>query len=160
MKTYLITGGAGFVGSNLAIEFKNNNSNIRVISLDNLRRRGSELNIQRLVNNGVEFVHGDIRNKEDLEDLGRIDVLIECSAEPSVLAGFNSSPNYLLNTNLVGTINCLEYARQYKADFVYLSTSRVYPLKIINNLNFEEAPTRFNLSVMQSSPGASSEGIY
>ncbi len=159
MKTYLITGGAGFVGSNLAIEFKNNNPDIRVVTLDNLRRRGSELNIQRLVNNKVEFVHGDIRNKEDFEGLGKIDVLIECSAEPSVLAGFNSSPNYLINTNLVGTINCLEYARQCKADFVYLSTSRVYPLKIINDLNFEESPTRFNLSDIQNIRGASSKGF-
>ena len=91
MKTYLITGGAGFVGSNLAIEFKNNNPDIRIVALDNLRRRGSELNIQRLVSNKVEFVHGDIRNKEDFEGLGKIDVLIECSAEPSVLAGFDSS---------------------------------------------------------------------
>lgn len=159
MKTYLITGGAGFVGSNLAIEFQSNNHDIRVIALDNLRRRGSELNIQRLVSNGVEFVHGDIRNKEDFEGLGKIDVLIECSAEPSVLAGFNSSPNYLINTNLTGTINCLEYARQSNADFVYLSTSRVYPLKTINNLNFEESPTRFNLSQVQKIPGASSKGF-
>jgi CDP-paratose 2-epimerase len=159
MKTYLITGGAGFVGSNLAIEFKKNNPDIRVVTLDNLRRRGSELNIQRLVNNGIEFVHGDIRNKEDFEGLGNIDVLIECSAEPSVLAGFNSSPNYLLNTNLVGTINCLEYARQCKADFVYLSTSRVYPLKVVNGLNFVEESTRFNLSKVQTTPGVSSKGF-
>jgi CDP-paratose 2-epimerase len=159
MKTYLITGGAGFVGSNLAIEFKKNNPEIRVVTLDNLRRRGSELNIQRLVNNGVEFVHGDIRNKEDFEGLRNIDVLIECSAEPSVLAGFNSSPNYLLNTNLVGTINCLEYARRCKADFVYLSTSRVYPLKVVNGLNFVEESTRFNLSEVQNTPGVSSKGF-
>jgi CDP-paratose 2-epimerase len=43
MKTYLITGGAGFVGSNLAIEFKNNNTNVKIIALDNLRRRGSRV---------------------------------------------------------------------------------------------------------------------
>jgi len=159
MKTYLITGGAGFVGSNLAIEFKNNNPDIRIIALDNLRRRGSELNIKRLVSNKVEFVHGDIRNKEDFEGLGKIDVLIECSAEPSVLAGFNSSPNYLINTNLVGTINCLEFARQCNADFVFLSTSRVYPLKIINALIFEESSTRFNLSDIQNIPGVSSKGF-
>ena len=59
----------------------------------------------------------------------------------------------------MGTINCLEFARQCKADFVFLSTSRVYPLKIINNLNFEELPARFNLSDIQNIPGASSKGF-
>ncbi|KCZ70526.1 nucleoside-diphosphate-sugar epimerase [Candidatus Methanoperedens nitroreducens] len=159
MKTYLITGGAGFVGSNLAIEFKKNKQNIRVIALDNLRRRGSELNIPRLIENGVEFIHGDIRNKEDFQDVGEADVIIECSAEPSVLAGFESSPEYLINTNLLGTVNCLEYARKCGADFLFLSTSRVYPIKIINSLNFTETATRFELSNEQSIIGISSKGL-
>lgn len=159
MKTYLITGGAGFVGSNLAIEFKKNKQNIRVVALDNLRRRGSELNIPRLMENGVEFIHGDIRNKEDFQDVGEADVIIECSAEPSVLAGFESSPEYLINTNLLGTVNCLEYARKCGADFLFLSTSRVYPIKIINSLNFTETSTRFELSNEQSIIGISSKGL-
>ena len=159
MKTYLITGGAGFVGSNLAIEFKNNGKDLRVISFDNLKRRGSELNIQRLLANGVEFIHGDIRNREDIEAVGNVDVIIECSAEPSVLAGFHSSPDYLINTNLLGTINCLEYARKCGADFVFLSTSRVYPVKTINDLNFAKTPTRFELSEEQGIVGASSRGL-
>jgi len=159
MKTYLITGGAGFVGSNLAIEFKNNKQNVRVVALDNLKRRGSELNIKRLAENGVEFIHGDIRNREDFEAVGNVDIIIECSAEPSVLAGLNSSPDYLLNTNLLGTINCLEFARKCDADFVFLSTSRVYPVKTINSLNFTETPTGFELSEEQVVVGASSKGF-
>jgi CDP-paratose 2-epimerase len=89
-KRYLITGGAGFVGSHLAIHIKRDYENVVVISLDNLKRRGSELNIKRLNDYGVEFVHGDIRNKEDLNSVGKIDYLIECSAEPSVLMGYSS----------------------------------------------------------------------
>lgn len=154
----LVTGGAGFVGSNLSIEFKKNKKDFHVVALDNLRRRGSELNIPRLKENGVEFIHGDIRNREDFEAIGKTDVILECSAEPSVLAGFHSSPDYLLNTNILGTINCLEYARKYGADIVFLSTSRVYPTKTINNLNFIETPTRFELSNEQNIPGVSSEG--
>jgi dTDP-D-glucose 4,6-dehydratase len=46
--------------------------------------------------------------------------MIECSAEPSILSGFNESPQYLINTNLLGTINCLEALRQYKADIIFL----------------------------------------
>ena len=61
----LITGGAGFVGSALAINLKINYPDYQVYALDNLKRRGSELNLSRLKTHGVEFVHGDIRNKED-----------------------------------------------------------------------------------------------
>lgn len=153
----LITGGAGFVGSNIAIEFaKDGKDDITVI--DNLRRRGSELNIPRLKENGVEFIHGDIRNKEDFDTIGKADIMIECSAEPSVLAGFDSSPEYLLHTNILGTINCLEYARKCRSDIIFLSTSRIYPMKTINNLNFIEKKTRFVFSDVQSTPGVSSRG--
>ncbi|CAG1771073.1 CDP-paratose 2-epimerase [uncultured bacterium] len=155
----LITGGSGFVGSNLALEFKKNNPDTQILALDNLKRRGSELNLPRLKQNGIEFIHGDIRNKEDLEGAGKADLIIECSAEPSVMAGYNSSPEYLVNTNLLGTVNCLEYARKCDADVVFLSTSRVYPVKTINNLDFIETSTRFELSEKQSIPGASSNGF-
>jgi len=153
----LVTGGAGFVGSNLAIEFAKSGK-YEIVVLDNLRRRGSELNISRLKENGIEFIHGDIRNKEDFNDVGKADIIIECSAEPSILAGFNSSPEYLLNTNLLGTINCLEYARKHKTDIIFLSTSRVYPVKTINSLNFVEMQTRFELSNRQSIHGTSFRG--
>jgi CDP-paratose 2-epimerase len=158
-KNILITGGAGFVGSNFAIKLAHNYPNANIIALDNLKRRGSELNIPRLVEAGVGFVHGDIRNKEDL-DLGKkIDLIIECSAEPSVMAGLDSSPEYLINTNLIGTINCLELARRDTSDFIFLSTSRVYPIEYINQLNFKEEEGRFTLEEKQAIVGASDKGI-
>jgi CDP-paratose 2-epimerase len=88
-----------------------------------------------------------------------IDLLLECSAEPSVLAGINSSPDYLLNTNLVATINCLEVARSRGAKFVFLSTSRVYPIEYINDLKFAEDKTRFTILNEQKTVGASAKGI-
>ena len=103
----LVTGGSGFVGSNLSIKLKNENPTSRIIAFDNLKRRGSEINLSRLAESGVEFVHGDIRNKEDLDSIGDISTLIEAAAEPSILSGISSTPDYVLNTNLVGTINCL-----------------------------------------------------
>jgi CDP-paratose 2-epimerase len=157
-KNILVTGGAGFVGSNLALKLKQDYPSVNITVLDNLKRRGSELSLKRLKAAGIEFIHGDIRNKEDLV-FEKVDLLLECSAEPSVMAGINSSPEYLLNTNLVGTLNCLEVARAHNAASLFLSTSRVYPISYINNLNFEVAETRFNILDKQEVPGASSHGI-
>jgi len=134
----LITGGAGFIGASLAISLRKKYPHIAVIALDNLKRRGSELNLCRLREWGVSFIHGDIRNQEDLFLNSKIDLIIECSAEPSVLAGYGDNPFYIINTNLLGTINCLESARKNKADIVFLSTSRVYPYDAINALKTVE----------------------
>ena len=155
----LITGGAGFVGSALAISLKANYPSYEILALDNLKRRGSELNLSRLKQAGVAFVHGDIRSKEDFDALPAVDKIIEASAEPSVLAGLDGTPDYLINTNLFGTINCLNYALKHRADFIFLSTSRVYPIKTLETLNFEEAETRFVLADKQPVKGASAQGI-
>lgn len=159
IKKILITGGAGFVGSNLAIFLKNDNHSWDIISLDNLHRRGSELNVQRLSREGVDFVHGDIRIIDDIEQIGEFDLLIECSAEPSVLSGYDGSPTYLCQTNLLGTLNCLEICRRRKGGIIFLSTSRVYPINVINNLNYVEEKTRFNLGKNQVVPGVSELGL-
>jgi len=157
-RNILITGGCGFVGSNLAIKLKADYPDVSITCLDNLKRRGSELAIPRLKAADIEFLHGDIRNKEDF-DIENIDLLLECSAEPSVLAGIDSSPDYLINTNLIGTVNCLEFARKNNSAVLFLSTSRVYPISYINNLNFSENATRFSISDDQTTYGASSKGI-
>jgi len=155
----LITGGCGFVGSNLAILIKQKYPAYKIIAFDNLRRRGSELNIPRLKENGIEFIHGDIRNKEDFEEIGEINILIDAAAEPSVLAGMGASTDYLINTNLNGTINCLNYALKHKAQFIFLSTSRVYPIKQLEQVNFYESDTRFELAAEQSITGFSDRGV-
>lgn len=159
MKNILITGGAGFVGSALAFELKKTYPNCSIFCLDNLKRRGSELNIPRLKKVNITFIHGDIRNKEDFDGLPPIDLIIEASAEPSVLAGINSSPDYLLNTNLVGTINCLNFALKNKSDFIFLSTSRIYPIKNIEKIQYSEEETRFKISNNQSIVGVSENGL-
>ncbi len=159
-KEILITGGAGFVGSNLALWFKARYPDVRIIAADNLRRRGSETTLPRLREHGVEFVHCDIRNREDVQfPDAHIDLILECSAEPSVLAGYGGSPDYVINTNLIGTINCLELARRAGADFVFLSTSRVYPVQALNGIVTEETASRFVVAPDQTLPGISARGI-
>lgn len=158
--TVLVTGGAGFVGSTLAMNLKRANPGARLIALDNLRRAGSELRPAALKAQGIEFVHGDIRNPGDLALSGQpVDLIIECSADPSVMAGYNESPRYVMDTNLVGTINCLELARERRARMFFLSTSRVYPMARVNELAYTEEATRFSLQDEQTLPGASRKGI-
>ena len=156
----LITGGAGFIGSNLAVTLKGRYPEARVTALDSLRRRGSELNLPRLGEAGVAFRHGDIRNPEDLTPpKDPFDLLIECSAEPSALAGYDGDARFVVNTNLAGTVNCLELARVCRADVLFLSTSRVYPVARLNALPIRETDTRFKLAEACDVPGASSAGI-
>jgi CDP-paratose 2-epimerase len=160
VKKILITGGAGFVGSSLAIQLKINYPFYEIICFDNLKRRGSELNLQRFKEFHITFVHGDIRNKEDFYSLPtNIDIIVEASAEPSVLAGLKNAPDYLINTNLIGTIHCLNFARKCNAGFIFLSTSRIYPIKHIESICFTEEETRFAIAPEQSLKGVSSKGI-
>lgn len=155
----LITGGAGFVGSNLALLFKEQYPGFEITCLDNLKRRGSELNLPRLANHGIKFVHGDIRSREDLYEIKDMDFIIDASAEPSVMAGITSPVEQVYNNNLTGTVNCLELAKRIGAGFIFLSTSRVYPIKTLETLNFIEGETRFQLSDEQPVPGVSGRGI-
>jgi len=155
----LITGGAGFVGSNLAVSLAARHPEWEILALDNLYRRGSELNLPRLEQAGVEFVKGDVREPGDLKRLPELSALIECSAEPSVMSGVDGDTSYLLHTNLTGAYNCLELARRDGAFMVFLSTSRVYPVEPQVSLTLEEAPTRFELADEQDVAGASSAGI-
>src|SRR4029078_1297022 len=106
----LITGGAGFIGSNLALLVRRTFPDAEVICMDNLYRRGSELNPPRLEKVGVKIHRGDVRDAHRFP-FEPLDFLIECSADPSVLAGRDGSPDYLFQTNLLGAYNCLEKAR-------------------------------------------------
>ena len=157
-RTILITGGAGFVGSAIALHWKARHAGDRIIAFDNLKRRGSELNLPRLKAAGIEFVHGDVRSVPDLMALPHIDALVECSAEPSVLAGYGGDARYVVDTNLIGTINCLELVARDKADIVFLSTSRVYPIAAING-SCVENDGRFSIDPKAAVTGASAHGI-
>jgi CDP-paratose 2-epimerase len=154
----LVTGGAGFVGGNLSVALAERHPEWEIAVLDNLMRRGSELNLPRLREAGVEFRHGDVREPADIEAAGEFDAMIECSAEPSVLAGMADGA-YSVQTNLLGAFNCIERARRQDAFVVFLSTSRVYPVAPQLALAVEEAETRLELAAEQPVPGAGPAGI-
>jgi CDP-paratose 2-epimerase len=156
----LITGGAGFVGSSLAQAFRAASAAAEVVVFDNLRRRGAEVNLPILKRAGVSFVHGDVRVADDLAEVpGHFDLMVEASAEPSVLAGLHGSPSYVLQTNLVGMLHCLEFARRRGPAVIFLSTSRVYSIEPLRSLRLTEEASRFDLAAEQSWPGVSLDGI-
>jgi CDP-paratose 2-epimerase len=155
----LITGGAGFVGSNIAVCLAERHPEWEFLVLDSLYRRGSELNLPRLEGAGVEVVRGDVRNLDDLRALPTIDALVECSAEPSVMSGTDGQTAFPVHTNLTGAYNCLELARRDRAFMVFLSTSRVYPVEPQRRLRLDEAETRFELAAEQDLDGVSPAGI-
>lgn len=159
MYTILITGGCGFVGSNLAILLKSKYPTYNIICLDNLKRRGSELNLRRLFDQEIKFIHADIRIKEDLQIQEHIDFIIDAAAEPSVLAGTQTGIDYLINTNLTGTINTLHLAVKNNAKLIFLSTSRVYAVNSLQQINYTESDTRFEISKIQSLQGVCNHGV-
>ncbi len=159
MSTIVVTGGAGFVGSTLCIKLKEKYPAYTIVAFDNLKRRGSELNLSDFKKLDISFVHGDIRNNEDVLALGDFDVLIEASAEPSVTAGLDSDPTYVINNNLYGSINCFNACLKNNAKLIFLSTSRVYPIEAIEKANFTEEDTRFSFDGNQSENGISALGI-
>jgi len=142
METILITGGCGFIGSNLALAFRKQGDH--VIAFDNLSRNGSAVLRDRVQEAGVEFVRGDIRNPADLDQVtGPIDLLIECSAEPSVLVGSRGEDaSFMVQNNLVGSLHCFEFARKHEIPMIFLSTSRVYPYDALNRQEYIEETTR------------------
>src|SRR3954451_374563 len=159
MERILVTGGAGFVGAQTALDLARRHPQAELVAFDNLSRRGSELNLPRLREAGVTFVHGDVRDKDDVLSVDHVDALVECSAEPSVMAGVEGSPDYVVRTNLMGAYHCLELARRDNAQVVFLSTSRVYPVRHLLAIELDETESRFEIAASQELPGVSPEGI-
>lgn len=135
----LITGVAGFVGSTIARTIVERGLNWKIYGIDNLSRRGSELNVPVLKRLGVHFVHGDIRNPSDLESIPATDWILDAAANPSVLAGADgkTSSRQLMEHNLISTINMLERCKATKAGFILLSTSRVYSIAHLSAIPVE-----------------------
>lgn len=127
----LLTGICGFVGSTLAREIRKQHPSWDLIGIDNFCRAGSELNrtlIEKELQ--IEFYRGDIRSQSDIDALPAADFVIDCAANPTVLAGVDgkTSARQLVEHNLLGTVNLLDYCARHSAGFILLSTSRVYSI--------------------------------
>ncbi len=124
----LITGICGFVGSTLARALRD--AGHQVTGFDNFIRPGSETNREPLQRLGIKVINADLRNAGAMDALPAADFVVDAAANPSVLAGVDgrTSSRELVDHNLTGTINILEYCKAHKAGFILLSTSRVYSI--------------------------------
>ncbi len=159
----LITGICGFAGSAIARQLLEEEPGVEIIGFDNLMRAGAETNRAALVSKRIKVIHGDLRNSEDLDSLPPVDWVLDAAANPSVLAGLEpggSGSRRLMNHNLFGTLNMLEFCKARKAGFTLLSTSRVYSIDPLAKLDLEVHDGAFRPRAEQSFPvGISIRGV-
>ena len=145
MKTYLVTGAAGFIGTNFVkYMLKKYEENVRIVVLDKLTYAGNIENIQKEIDSKkIDFVKGDICNRELVEDIFsryEIDYLVNFAAESHVDRSI-SNPQIFLETNILGTQNLLEVSKKFWSigrdengypvykegkKFLHISTDEVY----------------------------------
>ncbi len=139
MKTYLVTGGAGFIGSNFVLYMLKKYEDVRVINLDKLTYAGNLENLKEIEGNpNYSFIQADICDKEALEKLfaeHEIDYVVNFAAESHVDRSI-SNPEIFVQSNVLGTVTLLDVAKkawqigddQYREGVKYLqvSTDEVY----------------------------------
>jgi CDP-paratose 2-epimerase len=123
----IVTGGCGFVGSNVC-EFLKNLS-LEVVSVDNLSKIYSKLNLKRLKNSNIKNYNIDVSDKNKFIKLNyKSDIIIDCCADPAVESSRTDILNNI-NNNLITTYNVLEKAKKDNSKLIFISTSRIYPIK-------------------------------
>ena len=130
----LITGGCGFVGTNLSLHLKREKHDIT--TLDNLSRKGSKFNLNLLKKYKITNYRINIENYKKILELPKFDLIVDCCAEAAVEVS-KKNIDKVINTNLVGTINILKKCKKDNSKLIFISSSRVYPIK-------DEAKNKFN----------------
>lgn len=157
MERILITGGCGFIGTNIALEARKRS--YQVISFDNLSRNKSEENIPVLLESGVEIIRGDVRAQDDFQRIPKPDYIIHLAANPGIPWSIES-PSYDFDVNARGTINVLEYARAGNLPVIFASTNKVYSdylneLILCNELD----STRYEWIKKNNAEGITKDGV-
>jgi CDP-paratose 2-epimerase len=158
----LISGVCGFVGSTIARALVESGAGHELAGFDNFIRPGSEQNRAELKQLGVKLFHGDLRAASDIDALPAVDWVIDAAANPSVLAGTDgrTSSRQLVEHNLVGTINLLEFCKAHQAGFTLLSTSRVYSIPALLALPLKPDGGAFRLDPAGGYPaGVTAAGV-
>jgi len=157
-QTILVTGGAGFIGSNLIRYILENRPDDRVINLDGLTYAGNMESLAEFVDEPRhEFVHCDINDTEKLDTImPKADVVLHLAAESHVDRSIHN-PSLFLQTNIIGTQCMLDAAKKHDIKrFVYVSTDEVYgelPLDDKSQLFTESTPLSPNSPYAVSKTG-------
>ena len=125
----LVTGGCGFVGSNICLKLKKDNH--QVYSLDNLIRKSSKLNYLELKKNNITNFNKDISKKDSLNSLQKFDIIIDCCAEAAVEVS-KKDIDRVIYTNLIGTLNILNKVKTDNSKLIFISSSRVNSISQIS----------------------------
>jgi len=158
----LITGGCGFVGSNIAIYLKKNLKKVQIYSLDNLSRKGSSLNKKRLNKKKIKNFNINIENFNKLKLLPKFNLIIDCCAEPAIEAS-KYDTDRVFNTNLLGTFNVLKKCIKDNANIIFLSSSRVYSIEklryLVKKTNLSK-PLRIKYKINENFATSSVSSLY
>ena len=158
----LITGGCGFVGSNIAIYLKKNLKKVQIYSLDNLSRKGSSLNKKRLNKKKIKNFNINIENFNKLKLLPKFNLIIDCCAEPAIEAS-KYDTDRVFNTNLLGTFNVLKKCIKDNANIIFLSSSRVYSIEklryLVKKTNLSK-PLKINYKINENFVTSSVSSLY
>ena len=130
-KKILVTGGCGFIGTNLCVYLKK--KHYLVYSLDNLSRKGSIYNFKLLRDLKIRNFKFDIFNFKKVNSLPKFDLIIDCCAEAAVEVS-RKDIDRVINTNLIGTFNILKKAKKDNSKIIFLSSSRVNSIKTISKM--------------------------
>jgi dTDP-glucose 4,6-dehydratase len=156
-KTLLVTGGAGFIGSNFIHYMIKKYPEYRIINLDKLTYAGNLQNLKDIENNkNYGFIKGDIADRKVVSDIfkkNRIDAVINFAAESHVDRSIED-PGVFIQTDIYGTFILLEAVKQYRSSiFLQISTDEVYG-SIENGSFKEEEPLKPNSPYSASKAGA------
>lgn len=133
MKTYLITGVAGFIGSNLAKRILNDEPDVKVIGLDNVNDyydvNIKEYRLNQLKNDNFTFIKGDLSDKDLINNIFKEyqpNIVVNLAAQAGVRYSITNPDSYI-KSNIIGFYNILEACRNYPVEhLVYASSSSVY----------------------------------
>ena len=167
-KDIIVTGGAGFIGSNFVHYVYNNFPEVHITILDKLTYAGNQNNVKSILGDRVELIVGDIMDKELVDRLAsKADAIVHYAAESHNDNSLND-PSPFIYTNFVGAYTLLEAARKYDIRFHHVSTDEVYgdlPLRedLPGHGEFEgekfTEDTKYNPSSPYSSTKAASDLI-
>ncbi len=153
----LITGGAGFIGSNFVHYIYNNRPDYHITVLDKLTYAGNLKNIEGLSKDRVNFIEGDICDQSLVEEIvSKVEAVIHFAAE-SHNDNSLSNPWPFIQTNIVGTYTILEAVKKFDKRLHHISTDEVYGDLELNDPNKFTNTTPYNPSSPYSSSKASSD---